>query len=337
MKKSNWPSITVITPTYNSGRILERAFSDIRNQDYPQNKIEIIVADGGSKDNTREICRKYKAKFVSVPYNKQNAEYNRGVALSYAKSEYVLILDHDNFLPEKHWLQRMVKPLIDNPEIVASQPCYYHYDKSYTLLDRYFALYGASEPLPIFLNKSDRLRQTSNKWNLPGFSEDKGDYYLVKFENNPRKFLTIGSNGCLERLKILKKYSKIDPDHHFPIDVLVDLLPHGWNKYAFVKTSIIHITGHSGVRKFLWRRLKFVDDYHFKDAQKRRFSVVMPGDEKRVALFVLYSITLIGPLIESFKGYVKIRDVAWFVHPLLCLATTVIYGYTTILHWIKKY
>ena len=60
----------------------------MREQNYPQ-KIEIILGDGGSTDNTFDIARQYKAKVISIPLEKQHAEFNRGVGYNNAKGELV--------------------------------------------------------------------------------------------------------------------------------------------------------------------------------------------------------------------------------------------------------
>lgn len=339
MKKTSLklPTISVITPSYSGSlSVLEKCLDGVRKQNYPQNKIEIVLGHGGKRKEIERLVKKYKAKAIIVPMSKQNAEYNRGVAFNNAKGELVLVLDHDNFFPSKNWLRDMVNPLLKHKELVGVNTCNYHYDKSYGLMDRYFALFGTSEPLPYFMHKADRFPQTAKTWPLLGEAKDMGSYFLVEFSKDPRKFPSIGTNGCLMRRKLVKKYAKADPDHHYPIDVLADVATAGFSKYAYVKNSIIHLTHSRGFIEFTKRRLMFVRKYHFEDHSNRRWSVVLPGDEVRVMLFVLYSLTVVLPLIESCRGYLKIRDSAWFVHPLMCLGTTFIYGYMTIQFALKK-
>ncbi|KKT67800.1 MAG: putative short-chain type dehydrogenase, partial [Candidatus Curtissbacteria bacterium GW2011_GWC1_44_33] len=156
------------TPSFNSAKILDKCLRLVRQQNYPQEKIEIVLGDGGSTDNTLEVAKKYGARVISIPQEKQHAEYNRGVAYNNATGKFVLTLDSDNFLPDKNWLRRMVRPLLENPKMVATNTCYYHYSKKYVLMDRYFALFGTSEPLPYYLHKADRMPQTSKAWSLTG-------------------------------------------------------------------------------------------------------------------------------------------------------------------------
>ncbi len=331
------PTISVITPSYSGSlSVLERCLEGVRRQNYPQEKIEIVLGHGGIKKEIEDLLKKYNARCIIVPKEKQNAEYNRGVAFNSAKGELVLVLDHDNFFPSKNWIREMVEPLLKYPDIVGVNTCYYDYNKSHELMDRYFALFGTSEPLPYFLHKADRLPQIAKKWVLNGNAKDMGNYFLVEFSQDPRKFPSIGTNGCLMRRKLVKDNSQSDPDHHFPIDVLYDVAKNGHSKYAYVKTSIIHLTHSRGFIEFTKRRLMFVRKYHFEDHSKRRWSVVMPGDEIGVILFVLYSLTLVLPLLDSIRGYLRIRDVAWFVHPFMCLGTTFIYGYMTIQFALRK-
>ncbi len=324
------PTISVVTPTFNSGKTLARCLKLVRTQDYPQNKIEIILGDGGSTDNTLEISKKYNAKVIKIPSDLQHAEYNRGVAYNKAKNDLVLILDHDNFLPYKNWLRDMIRPFLENPKVVATTTLHYHYDKKYKLMDRYFALFGASEPLPYFLKKADRMPWTEKAWKGLGRATDKGSYYLVHFEKDPRKIPSIGTNATLMRRKLVNKYADVRPEYHYPIDVMVDVVRSGHNEFGFVKNSIIHLTHSRGFLEFIKRRKRFVDQYHFQDIKKRRWSVVLPGDRFGVILFVLYSITLVGPFLDALRGFVKKPDIAWFFHPAMCLATTIIYGFYTV-------
>lgn len=337
MKKREFPTISVVTATYNSGRTLDRCLFAVKEQDYPQDKIEIILGDGGSTDNTLEIAKQYKAKVIKIPKEKQHAEYNRGVAFNHAQGELVLILDHDNFLPYNTWLRDMVKPLLKNPKMVATETCYYDYNRQYKLMDRYFALFGTSEPLPFYLKKADRMPQTAKTWVLQGKAKDYGDYYLVEFETDPRKIPTIGTNGCLMRRRIVVENADVRPEYHYPIDVMVDVIKNGYRQFGFVKNSIIHLTNLSGFWPFLKRRMMFAEKYHFQDYSKRRYSVFMKGDEWKLVKYVFYSLTLVKPTWDALKGFVKIPDIAWFVHPFMSLATTLIYSYMRVKNSLAKF
>lgn len=324
------PSISIVTATYNSSQTLEKCLQLVREQNYPQEKIEIVLGDGGSTDSTSQIAQKYHAKIVAIPRQLQNAEYNRGVAFNKAKNDLVLILDHDNYMPSREYLRQLVQPLLDYPEAVASESCYYHYNRNYSALDRYYALFGTLDPVPYYLGKADRLPQTSHSWTLQGRAQDKGNYYIVDFDANPRFIPTIGTNGCLMRRKLVVENADVRPQYHYPIDVMVDVIKSGHRRFAFVKNSLIHLTGARGLIPFLRRRLRFMQDYHFASHAKRRYSVYWPGDEWSLVKFVFFSITLIKPSWDAFRGFLIIPDPAWFLHPLMCLGVCLVYGWGTI-------
>lgn len=327
IKDESLPTISVVTATYNSAKTLGKCLQAVREQDYPQEKIEIVLGDGGSTDGTLEIARKFAARVLNIPKEKQHAEYNRGVAFNEAKNELVLILDHDNFMPYKTWIKDMVAPLLENPEMVATETAYYDYNPDYGLVDRYLVLLAVTEPLPYYLGKADRLPQTAKKWTNLGKSSDHGNYYLVEFEKDPRKIPSIGTNACLMRRELVMENADVRPEHHYPIDVMVDVIMKGHNKFGFVKNSIIHLTNSGGFFTYLKRRRMFAEKYHFLDYSKRRWSVVMKGDEWGVIKYVFFSLTFIKPTVDAFRGYSKIPDPAWFLNPFICFATTVIYAF----------
>ena len=53
------PPVSVIIPTYNYGTTIRDAINSVLNQTYSSNKIEIIVVDDGSTDNTKKYLENY--------------------------------------------------------------------------------------------------------------------------------------------------------------------------------------------------------------------------------------------------------------------------------------
>lgn len=328
-------SVSVVIATFNSENTIRRCLESISNQNYSQNKIEIIVVDGSSRDDTLKIVKQFTAKIVVVDSSKQNAEYNKAIGVSKAKGEFILMIDHDNILPHKNWITRMLEPLFKHNEVVGVETLRYNYDSKNTILDRYFGLFGAGDPLAFYLGKADRLSFIYDSYNLYGKAKDLGDYYLVKFDKN--RIPTLGANGFMIRRKILIENARIKPDEFFHIDVNVDLIRKGFNTYAFIKDSVIHLTNYGNIFNFLKRRKLFMEQYHLKRASKRRYSVYESKDFYKLLKFILYSLTFIKPFIDSARGFIKIHDYAWFLHPILSFSLLNIYAYVIIKSQVRKY
>jgi glycosyltransferase involved in cell wall biosynthesis len=88
------PLVSVVTASYNSAAYLEKAILSVAAQDYPH--IEHLVIDGGSKDGTLELLRRYsdRVTWVSEPDRGQSHALNKG--WSRAHGEILGWLDADN-------------------------------------------------------------------------------------------------------------------------------------------------------------------------------------------------------------------------------------------------
>ena len=76
-KKVRFPKVSIVTPSYNQASYIERNILSVLNQGYPN--LEHIVMDGGSKDGTVAILRKYRhLKWVS---RKDNGQSNLSIIL----------------------------------------------------------------------------------------------------------------------------------------------------------------------------------------------------------------------------------------------------------------
>ncbi len=77
----NFPKISVVVPSYNQGLYLEETILSIINQQYPN--LEVFVVDGGSKDNSVDIIKKYEQHltwWVSEKDKGQSDAINKGFA-----------------------------------------------------------------------------------------------------------------------------------------------------------------------------------------------------------------------------------------------------------------
>ena len=60
------PQVSVIIPCRNEEQYIEKVIEDLLNQDYPEQKMEILIIDGESEDKTQELILKKISQNTSV-------------------------------------------------------------------------------------------------------------------------------------------------------------------------------------------------------------------------------------------------------------------------------
>ncbi len=99
-KDTSFPKLSVITPSFNQGKYLERTILSVLNQHYPN--LEYIIIDGGSTDESVEVIKKYErylTYWVSEPDQGQVDALNKG--FSQATGDWVSFQNSDDvYFPE---------------------------------------------------------------------------------------------------------------------------------------------------------------------------------------------------------------------------------------------
>ena len=116
------PRFSIITVTYNAGKVLEDTIQSIVTQTYKN--IEYIVVDGASTDNTLQIVEKYGHhihKVVSEPDKGLYDAMNKGMKL--ATGDYLCFLNAGDSFHEDDTLQLMVHSITGNelPDILYGE------------------------------------------------------------------------------------------------------------------------------------------------------------------------------------------------------------------------
>jgi len=93
---SDWPKISIVTPSYNQGQYIEETIRSVVLQGYPN--LEYIIIDGGSKDKSVQIIKKYDhyiSYWISKPDKGQANAINIGLEL--ASGDIVAYINSDDF------------------------------------------------------------------------------------------------------------------------------------------------------------------------------------------------------------------------------------------------
>ncbi|MDA0657552.1 MAG: glycosyltransferase [Planctomycetota bacterium] len=96
-RPANAPVISIATPNLNQGPFIERTIRSVLDQRYP--RLEFVVQDGGSHDESVDVIRRYEwelASWESTPDNGQAQAINRG--LSRTSGEIMAYLNSDDVL-----------------------------------------------------------------------------------------------------------------------------------------------------------------------------------------------------------------------------------------------
>lgn len=322
---SLFPKISIVTCLYNADiDIWRKTLEGIKKQKYPKDRVEHFVMDGGSTNQAPQLARSYGCKVIVKKALRNKALVRMKLGILKAKGDIILFLEPDNIIPDSGWFRKMVKPFIENKNIVGTFSMYNTYEENMPMLTKYSALIGINDPLVYYLGKSEKTLRFETQCKIGEIVDEKEDYYIVRFKAS--NLPVLGDNGHMVRRELITPEAK-KMKQFYHSDAFFNLLTKGHDTYGVVKNSIIHFTG-SNLITFFKKRILYKSQFYDNNASVRTYFVLNKHSKKdlwNTAKFIFFSLTFFQTIYFSVKGFLKIKEPAWFLHPIACFLAVVFY------------
>ena len=299
---------SLIFPTLNEAARLPGMLESIRHQRYPRELVELLVADGGSTDETVAIARAFGAEVLHNPLRR--AEPGLGMLFERARGDVAVVLAADNALRNEDFLEQLARTFADSKIVAAfpnvestSQDCATaRYFNAFTDPFNHFLYGGATSPASY--HRTYRVKRRAH------------DYVVYDFAAGPTPLIAL-AQGFAIRLPYRK------PPGHEEDDVapVEELIARG-DDVAFVpEARVEHHTVASlrdALRKFGPRfRARMIDAAQpvWSRLQSRR-----GAQRLRAYLWPFYSVSFVLPSIVALHGLARDRRSEWLLHPFVSAA-----------------
>jgi Glycosyl transferase family 2 len=302
------PRFSLLLPTLNEAWRLPAVLDSIRRQHYPREAIELLVADGGSTDETVAIASAFGARVFHNPIRR--AEPGAGMLLEMATGDVAMWLAADNAFSRSDYLEKMARAFAD-PRVVAAFPSLVstpqdgrttRYFNAFTDPFNHFIYGGASSP--VSYHRTYRVKRRTP------------DYVVYDFASGPRPLIAL-AQGFTIRLPY-RKPPGTDEDDVAPVEMLLD----SGCELAFVESAALehHTVGgiHDALRKFGPRFRARMTDPSIPVWGRLRTRTRL--QRSRAYLWPFYSVSFVLPAMTAAYGLLRDRRREWLYHPFVSAA-----------------
>ena len=125
MEEKKFPMVSFIMPVLDEENTLRQCFDSLLDLDYPKDKIEILVAEGYSKDNTHKILKEYVKKYKNIVLLKNptgNTSIGRNICIEHATGD-MLMNYSGHVIAEKNLLKILALKLSALPKEIVAVGC----------------------------------------------------------------------------------------------------------------------------------------------------------------------------------------------------------------------
>lgn len=306
--KENEYVVSIIMPTYNSARTLEKSLKSIREQDIRQDSVEILILDGDSSDRTCSIAREYGATILE---NKRRLpEFAKQQGMLEAQGKYGIFIDSDEAFVRTDSLSRRVEFLQKHPEVknlVSTGQICVQNEKG---INRYANFIG--DPFSNFVYRYDGYDRKYDICRKCKYQRMNGGILFQFGENDMLPlFDALGNMFEIETAK--KIYNETGRNKSFAANIFSNMVRQTKCAAMLEDDYVWHEPGLS-VSKYLnklkWRvknNLFQTEGVGFSERSKQDFIL-----RKRQMLFVPYCGLIVPVVLDAIRMAIRKKDI-WFI------------------------
>jgi glycosyltransferase involved in cell wall biosynthesis len=307
------PSISIILPFLNEQGNLPRCLKSIVGQDYPSESLEVVAADAGSLDRSREVLRSFEDRLrIRLIDNskRRGAEWGKGLAIEHASGDLVQCMDADMWLTSSSMLRSLVKPFVTERNVAGV-----------------VAPYGLIPGLPIwsrFLSLDEFQRDPLLQALTPDINEfvvsSRAEYLMCDFSTS--RIPPIGGTTMFRRGEIdIERWG----GHFREVDHPAYLISRGRSSFAYVEhVAWGHLHCRSLKELITKRRRNFgLMDTSFLADLSRDFVWLDPADtreRRRLIRWVIGTNLVIPRLVEGLTQAIRRRRWEPLLRPVAAIA-----------------
>lgn len=304
-------------PTYNSEKTIEASLRSIRQQDYPQDRVEILIIDGGSTDATLTIAKKYNVKILHN--EKRLPEAAKFMGVKHAEGRYAVYLDSDEQFVNKNSLQLRMELFEYNTQIKNIV----HSGMKNAVESSAIAQYSnyLSDPFSWFVygfNGYDRTIDMKRRFAY----EELPHAYIFHFNNAGYIPIYDAAQHTFELNYIRALCEKNTTPEDITANAFSSMVSQTHCAGMIKEDPTVHVpqmTINGYLRKLKWRVKgnvfipQNVGGIGFSTRAKS--SAIL---EKRKYLYVLYCLLFFLPIIDSVRLSIKFRHPVFLLHVFFC-------------------
>ena len=325
------PWVSVVIATYNSEHKLRPLLRSLAGQVAPkkQDRMQVLVVDGGSTDLTREIAKEYGAVVIDNP--ETNAISAKSLGFRASEARYVVFLDHDERLVDSRSLIRKISLMQSDPSIRCVFTSGYKVDDADSASNSYASAFG--DPLTLYLYRQTclegRIDVIRKRFRM--LSENADAIVFAANSNTRSVLLEIAACGSImDKQFVLDSHEQVSHDANLFIQLFYLLGANGCqDSFAVMKNDpIIHESVDSWTSVFIkirWRVRNAISD-PFKvgasgiSGRDKSLDNQIAARVRRIrlnikkAMFVPYSVLVFPALIDSMSLAIRRRKVGYLMH-----------------------
>ena len=302
--------VSVVMPTLNAERTIERSLLSIRAQTIPQACVEILVIDGGSTDRTREIAARYGAVILDNP--DVVPERAKSIGLQQAKGEYLVKMDADEYFVSPGQIKLRLSMFQANPNIKC------------ILTDRLLTpqksdvacayLNDVGDPFSYFVYQLKGSILKTFRKNLLS-TEDGESKFVLRFEKDDLLPIGDGGTSMVDMQYVRTTFAERIKQTAFASTICNDIIERTRLVGCIEGDNIIH---DSSARFFGYiRKLKFRVINNVHNVQNSGFSAragINLALNKRKYLYPIYCLTLVWPIFDAIYLSITRKNATYLLH-----------------------